>query len=661
MFKGTFFFIIFVILTTVNVAVSAEWGVDEDDIKSLKKSIKYIEQKKFDYAVYEATKTKDNDIFDLVLWMSYVRGYEGHGYDEITAFVLKNSTWPSLKIIRNRAEFSLPDGLPPEKVVSYFKNDAPVTGHAMRILAEAKIKLGHDEREINELIRRAWRQGDFGYDEEKNFIKDHLKRLRQEDHLERIDRLLWEHKLSDAKKIIRYVSSEYKTLFTARIYLITRRRGVDALIARVDDKLQDNPGLLYDRIQWHMKRKNYNRVYQYIKQVDKTMPYQEKWWKIKNVIIRELIDELKYKEAYAIASNHGNEPGTSEFAESAWLSGWLAYIIDKKDEAYSHFYDMYKSVNYPVSKSRAAYWAGRVSEETKNNEVAEKWYKLAAEHTTTFYGQMAHLKVYPNQKLKIEADFGDAKVNHARYKNNRLTKIAYMLIKVGEHGKAKQFIKAAIDENNSAGEMHLISELGIALNQVELSVMAAKEAIKKQVVLTNTGWPVIATSSELYADKPLVMAIARQESLFDTNAKSGAGARGLMQLMPATAKFVAGEIRKSYSADSLNKSPEYNLQLGSYYINHLINRFDGSYVLAIASYNAGPSNVKKWIEKFGDPRNAKNHEQVINWIEHVPFKETRNYIQRVLENIQVYRHIFNDQSVNLERDLLRYNTKLSSN
>ena len=287
MFKGTLFFIIFVILTTVNVAVSAEWGVDEDDIKSLKKSIKYIEQKKFDYAVYEATKTKDNDIFDLVLWMSYVRGYEGHGYDEITAFVSRNNTWPSIKIIQNRAEFSLPDGLPPEKVVSYFKNEAPVTGHAMRILAEAKIKLGHDEREINDLIRRAWRQGDFGYDEEEKFIKDHLKRLRQEDHLERIDRLLWEHKLSDVKKIIRYVSGEYKTLFTARIYLITRRKGVDALIARIDDKLQDNPGLLYDRIQWHMKRKNYNRVYQYIKQVNKTMPYQEKWWKIK--IIKALL------------------------------------------------------------------------------------------------------------------------------------------------------------------------------------------------------------------------------------------------------------------------------------------------------------------------------------------------------------------------------------
>jgi soluble lytic murein transglycosylase len=607
-------------------------------------------------------KTKDKDIIDLVLWLSYQKGYEGEGFEEIKAFTIKNSSWPRQKVLINRAEFALQDGVDPKKVLKYFDDREPVTGHAMRILAEAKIALGHDQREINDLLRQAWKQGDFHYDEEKKFIKDHFKRLRHEDHLNRIDRLLWEHKITDAKRIIRYVHSKYKTLFTARIYLITRGRGVDKIIARIDKDLLDNPGFLYERIQWHMKRRNYERVYNYLADINKKMPYPEKWWNIKNRIIRELIDLKEYEKAYYLARNHGNEGETADFAEGEWLAGWLSHsFLNNKNNAYEHFYTLYKNVNFPVSKARAGYWAGRSAEESGNSTIAKKWYKLAAEHQTTFYGQMALLKIATDKRMSLPASYSESYINQVKFKKNPLVKAAYLLIKADKHYMAKWFVKAAIDENNNLDEMHLISKLGIKLKETEFSVVAAKQALKKNVVLASTGWPVLANSKKLHSEKPVVMAIVRQESLFDSDAQSGAGARGLMQLMPATARHVSGKLGIKYRKSLLTANPEYNLQLGSYYINYLIEKFDGSYVLAIASYNAGPSNVRDWLERFGDPRKARTPEDVIHWIEQVPFKETRNYIQRVLENAQVYRYLLNNQVIALDQDLLRYKTKLSRN
>lgn len=660
--KSLFISIIFIFCLIANVASSNDFGVSSASIWHLKKAIKYVNSGDSNQAILEAAKTKDKDIMNLILWMNYHDGVASKGYDEISSFMEKNPSWPRQTILKNRAEAALNDDIPTRKILQYFKNSEPVTGRAMRILAEAKINNGESDVEVNKLLRKAWIQGDFSNDEEKQFLKEHSSRLRQQDHISRIDRLLWEHKTDTAKRLIGRVNREYQTLFTARIYLIEDKKGADTFIARINEKLKNDSGLLYERIDWQLNRKNYNMAYKYLSLAKGIMPYQEKWWEAKNIIIRELIDIKEYKRAYKLSSTHGNEKGTSDYADAEWLSGWIALnYLNQKNKAYEHFYAMYENVNFPISKARAAYWAGRAAEKSANKEIADKWYKLAAEHSTTFYGQMAYEKSYPNTKINLPVIAKNSSKGELLYKKNKLAKAAYLLIKTNQTQLAEWFLKAAIDESKNKHEMYLISRLGLETGKVQFSVMAAKHALKNNVVLTTSGWPVIKKTPELFAEKPIVMAIVRQESLFDNNAESSANAQGLMQIIPSTAKFASNALNIRYKEDMLKSSPDYNLQLGSYYINKLINQFDGSYVLAIASYNAGPGNVRKWMKKYGDPRNASSHEEVIDWIEHVPFQETRNYIQRVLENTQVYRNILDGQVLTLEKDLMRYDTKLSSN
>jgi soluble lytic murein transglycosylase len=660
--KSFFISVIFIFCLLANVANSNDFGLSSNNIGHLKKAIKYVNSGDFTQAKLEAAKTQDKDIIDLILWMNYNDGVAENGYEEISAFIEKHPTWPRQTILQNRAEAALNDDIPTRKILQYFKNSEPVTGRAMRILAEAKINNGESNTEINKLLRKAWIQGDFSNDEEKQFLKEHSKRLRQQDHIARIDRLLWEQKADAAKRLIGRVNDEYKTLFTARIYLIEEKKGSDTFIARINEKLKNDSGLLYERINWQLNRKNYNSAYKYLTLAKGTLPYQEKWWEAKNIIIRELIDINEYKRAYKLVSTHGNEKGTSDYADAEWLSGWIALnYLNQKNKAYEHFYAMYENVNFPISKSRAAYWAGRAAEDSSQKDIADKWYKLAAKHPTTFYGQMAFESIYPNTKINLPAIAKDSNKGELLYKKNKLAKAAYLLIKTNQTQLAEWFLKAAIDESKNEHEMYLISKLGLEAGKVQFSVIAAKHALKNNVVLTTSGWPIIKKTSELFAEKPIVMAIVRQESLFDKNAESVANAKGLMQIIPSTAKLVSNNLKIKYNEDMLKSNPDYNMKLGSYYINKLINQFDGSYVLAIASYNAGPGNVRKWMKKYGDPRNASSHEEVIDWIEHIPFEETRNYVQRVMENTQVYRHILDDQVLTLEKDLMRYDTKLSSN
>jgi soluble lytic murein transglycosylase len=367
-----------------------------------------------------------------------------------------------------------------------------------------------------------------------------------------------------------------------------------------------------------------------------------------------LINNHKYDLAYDISKNNGNVKGTADFADSAWMSGWLA-LTYKKDakSAYEHFYEMYNNVNFPVSKSRAAYWAARAAEANNNVNIAAQWYKLAAIHNTTFYGQLAYAKVYDNKLFNIADVPLVSEANLNKYHQNSLVKIAFMLTMLNEDNTAEKFITAAIEESNLSEDLYLISGLGLQMNETKLSVIAAKEALKKGFVFTKTGWPIIENIPESEAEKALVMGIIRQESRFDSNARSSANAMGLMQILPSTAKSLAKKIGVRYTEADLTENPQYNILLGSRYIGDLVNRFDGSYILAIAAYNAGPTNVKRWINNYGDPRKMTSNYEVINWIERIPFKETRSYVQRVLENIQVYRDLLNRQPLSIEDDLLR--------
>ncbi len=607
----------------------------------------------FSAARMKAFESGNKDLIDLIVWMQYQETASDSNYSEIQSFIQTHPTWPNLKILKNRSENALNESLPDKDIVEYFKQKKPITGRAMRLLAEAKKSLGYPQEEVNELLRQGWIQGDFTTVEEEQFLQKHVNALRDEDHVKRIDRLLWEEKIPEAKRLFYLVNSDYKTLFASRIMLMQSKHYSNMSIAKIPQQLRRDPGLLYENIRWYEQRENYEREAELMLKINITMPYQEKWWKLKNRVVRELLEDRQYNNAYLIAKNSGNTMGTPDFAESEWLAGWIALRFRNETKvAYTHFYNAYNSVEFPVSKARAAYWAGRAAEKNRNNDIAKNWYSIAASHPTTFYGQLAMEKTKTNNYAKILGSPNSSQDDMEIYKNNKLVKIAIWLLDANEERLAEKFIIAAIENAKTPGEMALIGKIGDRFGKKELSVIAAKAAIKKDVILNKAGWPKISGINSDETELPLTLAIIRQESNFNPTVRSSANAIGLMQLIPATAKRMAKDLNLKFSESRL-LNPSYNSKLGSHYIKTLIDNFGGSYILAIASYNAGPGNIKKWLDKFGDPRKMNSTEEIIDWIELIPFSETRNYVQRVLENTQVYRYIGNKETFGLGTDLAR--------
>jgi len=645
--------ILILLLITCNYANAGNIiSISSKEKQHLEKAYNYIKDDNFKAAQSEALKSGSQDIINLIKWLQYRTDYKGNKYEDISAFLQENPNWPSEKLLRNRAEAAISSDIHSYELLKYFKNSEPITGRVMKMLADAKLSVEGDSQYVTDLIRQAWIQGDFTNDEEEALLDKHSKRLRQSDHIKRIDRLLWQGKTYAAKSLIGEVNDTHKRLFTARIMLMEDRRGMDKAIAKVPKNMLNNPGFLYARIKWHQKRRNYDRMLEYIVEAKGTLPHQYKWWDIKTRLIRELLEEKKYRQAYNIAKEGGNEPGGADYAEEKWLAGWIALsFLNQPRAAYEHFYDLYQNVSFPVSRSRGAYWAARAAAKNGNSEIAKKWYRLAANHTTTFYGQLAALEIGAEKPL-ID-DFPKLSPNDKiKYQNNSLLRTANLLAQLEQEKTAQKFIIAAINNAKNAKEMAVISLFGQSIGRRDLSVVAAKYALRKNVVLKYTGWPVINTPAA-QIEKDFILSIIRQESSFDPEAVSPANAAGLMQLIPGTAKRMSHQLKLRYDRYKLIKDPEYNMKLGSHYLAGLVDRFDGSYILAICSYNAGPTNANRWISTYGDPRKLKTHEEVLDWIESIPFSETRNYVQRVLENLQVYRHINGRNHFQLQKDLLR--------
>jgi len=320
------------------------------------------------------------------------------------------------------------------------------------------------------------------------------------------------------------------------------------------------------------------------------------------------------------------------------LAGWIAleYIKDPKS-ADTHFVRLWEGVNYPVSKSRAAYWAGRAREAMTDTPGATAWYARAAEYDTTFYGQLAARKLSKPAIRGFGNDSPIAQADIKAFQQSAVARLAVALTHTKHENTARIFMLQAAEVLNTEGALGVLGSINLKTNEPNFAVQVAKIAIRKGFKVPQYAYPVVPLAQGPNApEKALSLSIARQESQMNPKAKSPAGALGLMQVMPATAKGVARRIGVEYNLGLLGRDIFYNTTIGQAYLAGLVDRWDGSYVLTIASYNAGPGNVSKWIERFGDPRTPGVDE--INWIESIPFNETRNYVQRVLEGMEVYRN-----------------------
>ena len=623
-----------------------DFGIGKRAISEMKKS-------KWSNSLQIAKKAKDKSIYNFVQWRHLLtKGNQASFYD-YKVFIDQNSQYPRIGRLKYLAEHKLSTAkVSPKKIINWFGVEEPLGGYGKMILGESFVLTG-DKTRGAKLIKDGWITADLSKSELRFYRKKFKKYLNANDYIKRADYLAWNSKQWDLKRLLRYLPKDYELLYTARHILMTRGYGVDQAIKNVPAKLKNDAGLNYDRLKWRRKRGRVDSSLEILLKIKNNKEYlvkPEKWWKEREIISRSLIYKKNYEIAYKVSSNHGMTEG-SDFAAAEWLSGWIALSFLKDPLiAKDHFQNFYDNVSYPISTSRGAYWLGRTYEKLGDKEKSLTWYNEASKYLTTYYGQLAFLKVNPNAKFELEKDMVVNDKYRKVFFNKELVKITYLLDELENDKYTKFILRHLANDNIQNGSEILAAELATNIERYDFAIQISKISSYQKRFHNKFNYPIISTPKNINGRKipesAFILSIIRQESEFDLSANSHAGAKGLMQLMPYTAKLVSKQAKLPYVKSRLTTDPEYNINLGSHYIAGLILEYEGAYPFAIAAYNAGPKRVRYWKKINKNPQ--KNQISYVDWIELIKFKETRNYVQRVLENYNVYRYILEQRPIKMK-------------
>ncbi|MCI4661611.1 MAG: lytic transglycosylase domain-containing protein [Neomegalonema sp.] len=589
---------------------------------------------------------------DLALW-AQIRRAASSDWSALSGLLSRRGHWPAMGAVQAHAERAMPAGLGADEVLGFFKERAPNTGRGARLLGEALIGLGRAaEGEL--WIKQAWKTLRITRDETDLFLARH-QRLLRDLHAERIDMLIERDQLSNALRLARALPADERAFVEARVALLRGQRGVDRKVARLKAQYQQDPRLDYARVVWRHRRGKVADAETLMRSATSDDLIQPQLWASRRALFaRDALEEGRAADAYTLAAEHGLDFGT-RFADLEWFAGWVALRHqDKAAVALDHFATLWAGVRTPISRGRAAYWAARSAEQLGDQEQAGIWWQRASEYAAVFYGQLAAERRFGAYRLPVAATVAPS---HRRWQaiESEMIHAARLLASAGEAAEARLFFRALAARQQTEGDFAQVAQIARQIGGAGAQIKVAEEALDHGIVLWDSLYPLPVSVDFRHrrSEAALLLGIARQESRFAFEAGSGAGARGLMQLMPATARKVARDRGDAYDRAALTDDPEYNLVLADHYLADLVERFDGSYVLAVAAYNAGPSNVGKWIDRFGDPR--AQDVDIVDWIESIPFRETRNYVQRVLEGVQVYRARLSDGAtpLRLAGDLAR--------
>ncbi len=559
-------------------------------------------------------------------------------FDEGYRFLTQHKGWPQENVLRLRTEqaalFEQPDAA---QMRVFCRDYPPISGRGMLACAQAGV--GDAATRAN-WVKQAWLQGDFGESEQNSILANHT--FTTKEHEARTDRLLFEGKTQQAKRMLPRLTPAQRLLAEARIALISDAANASQKVYSVPKALQNSPGLMFNRLQWRHRHKQEDGVREILLDAAANPPYADLWWPLRAMVVRDLVEDGRYTQALGLLRKAG-ELNAENNADALFLRGWIATeFLSNARDGYTDFYALYNAVSTPVSKARAAYWAGRAAQKNGNADIARDWFTKGAEFPTVFYGQLSAAERGEHLDLP--------NVSAGSVANEEMAKTAMWLVGQDDMVMANLFLTTLADQSNPS-QAAALAQRTRANNYAHGGVKVAKQAIRRNIILADAGWPLLKVPSQSPIEPALALAIARQESEFNPKARSRADARGLMQVLPGTANQTSK--RKGLSVDARHLyEPEANMIIGTTYLGSMIDGWDGSYVLAIASYNAGPGSVRKWVARFGMPPN--DVAGAINWIEKIPFSETRNYVQRVLENLQVYRaRMDKDAKLTIKKDLVR--------
>ena len=611
-----------------------------------------IDEKKWIAATKSSKRVKNEDFKDLVNWIYLKQKGNKATFNDYVKFIEDNPNYPRIGRLQYLAEHKINlNNNSSSKIIGWFETYPPVSGFGKIKLGEAYYKTG-DFDKSSDLIKEGWITASLSSKDLRYLNKKYKKILNSNDHINRAKHLAWEYKYWDLKRILRYLPKDQRALYNARQILMSSSYGVDSAIAKVPEKLKSDVGLRYDRLKWRRRRGRTESSLEIINNAPSNKDELERadlWAKERLIIGRSLIYKKKYQQSYDVIKNHQLDEGP-EFAESEWMSGWIALtFLNKPNLALNHFMNFYKNVGYPISLARGAYWIGLTYEKLGKNKLSMDYYEKGSKYLTTYYGQLSYLKIYPTKTFSLKDNSSYSKDFEKEFNKNILVKHLILLKELNKIKHGKDIIKHLAEININKGSEILAAKLATELGRYDYAIQISKKASYEKRFYNKYNYPIINTPNVINGrgmpNQEIVLAITRQESEFDPKANSYAGAKGMMQLMTYTAKLVAKQMNVQYSKSRLTSDPEYNINLGTYYFNSLLNEYKEVYPFAIAAYNAGPKRVKQWRKGNGDP--SKGNIDYVNWIELIRFEETRNYVQRVLENANVYRYMLKEEPVEL--------------
>ncbi len=626
--------------------------LSKNDFKIAKTAFEYIDKKKWQTALKVSKKARDKSLYNLVNYLYLIKTINVASFYDYVSFINQNPNFPRISRLKYLAEHKINLKInSPISVKKWFSGSMPLSEYGKIKLGEIYISEGNVE-EGSRLIKEGWIKAKLSKSQLRYLRKKYRKIITVEDNIRRADWFAWEGKHWDVQRMLPYLPKDYTALYRARQLLMSRSYGVDSAITKVPDKFKNDIGLKYDRLKWRRRRGRLGPSLEILFKTPKDpikLVRPDIWWKERAILSRSLIYKKKYALAYRVASEHSLNEGP-EYAEAEWLSGWISMtFLNDPNMALEHFKNFYNNVGYPISLSRGAYWLGRTYKKIKNEQKANEWFEEASKYLNTYYGQLAFLEIKKGEVFSLEDQPKVSEKYEKEFNKNNIVRLVRLLKELDKDKYAKDFLKHLAKLNIEEGSEILAGRLSVEIGRYDYSIQISKQASYEKRFHNVLNYPIIQTpkivNKKTMPRSELVLAVIRQESEFDQKANSYVGAKGMMQLMTYTAKLVAKQAKLPYSKKRLTSDPYYNIKLGSHYLSGLLEEYEGSYPFALAAYNAGPKRVKYWKKINKNPQ--KGEIDYIDWIELIKFKETRNYVQRVLENVNVYRYMLSGKPIRI--------------
>ncbi len=583
---------------------------------------------------------------DLARWTS-LRQTDSLPFSSYASFLMSHRGWPGETAMRRTAEKANSDGGAAFEVIGFFNAFPPLTpaGHARHAFALQASGRGN---EALEAARKAWTGGVLPPTDEARILGQFGARLSSADHDSRMEALLGNGDTQSAARQLPLASAQRQALYATRLALQTRSPDAASRLSMLG-AAEGDPGLLIDRANWLRASGQSLAARQLMAQphrLTRQPANAEKWFESMMTLAKGAENDSQWSTAYQIASqlDDAYPAGTDvsersygerdEYTNLAWLAGNAAVKLGRQADA-ARMFDRYgRAARSSQTRTKGFYWAARSASAAGQQAQSSSWLEQAAANQDQFYGQLALERLGRRVTAPSPSSANPSSAQRSAFAAWPLVQAARALGDMGRWSDQSLFVRAIAEQAENESERILAAQFGRTIGRQDLGVWVAREARNKgESFYDPAGFPEVTLPGAFSANWGLAHGITRQESSFDRAAISHAGARGLMQLMPGTAREQAGKLGLPYDFARLTSDPAYNVLLGTSYFERLLNQWGGQAAMAVASYNAGAGNVNKWVRANGDPRGGTD---IVAWIEAIPYSETRNYVQRVLENAVVY-------------------------